>query len=84
MPVTVQHPSWSAEGHPPLAAVVPLVHIAPFPAGTVMHSDPSDDEQLSVLPPPPLPLPPDDDELHAVSVPVNARPTIAASAIPKS
>lgn len=79
-PVSVQHPSWLLEGHE-LTLVVPIVHIAPDPAGTVMHSDMSEDAQLS---PPPPPLLLFDDELQAVSLPVNASPTRPASRIPKS
>ena len=43
------------------------------PAGIVVHWDVSDDKQFrsAVLPPP------EDDELHAISVPVNATPTTA-------
>ncbi len=81
MPVTVQQPSWLSVGQE-LTMEVMLVQAAPDPAGTVMHSEPSEDAQLR--PPPPLLPPPLDDELHAVSLPAKARPTIPASRIPKS
>lgn len=82
VPVMAQHPSWLLDGHE-LTLVVPPVQLAPDPAGTVMHSDMSEDAQLS--PPPPLPpLLLFEDELHAVSLPVKASPTRPASRIPKS
>lgn len=83
MPVSVQQPTWLSVGHE-LTLVRPLPaleQLAPFPAGTVMHSDMSEDAQLIVPPPPP---PPEDDELQAVSLPVNASPTSPARRIPKS
>lgn len=82
VPVMEQHPSWPLEGHE-LTLVVPCVQVAPEPAGTVMHSDMSEDMQLRPPPPPLLP-PALDDELQAVSLPVKASPTRPASRIPKS
>jgi hypothetical protein len=82
MAVVEQHPSWLLLGHE--LVLIPVGQVVTLPAGYVMQVDMSDDAQLMPPPPPLLLLPPDDDELHAVSVPVNARPTSAASAIPKS
>ena len=76
-----QQPSWLLDGHE-LALDVIAGHIAPLPAGTVTHSEPSEDVQLRPPPlPPPLLL---DDELQATSLPVKASPTRPASRIPKS
>ena len=80
MAVVEQHPSWLLLEHE--LVLEPDGQLETLPAGYVMHEDMSDVWQL--MPPPPPPLLPEEDELHAVSVPANARPTSAASANPKS